>query len=164
MASNSSAYNLSAYKPRPQEQAPQKAPVRVVKSQPRAFAAAFTPSVLFAFAIIMTLLSLIVYNQVYLNELTREVNELNNQLAILESDGVRYASLLESTVSLRVIAQQAEDMGMVRLDPYRTVYVYLYEENQLIFFRPPQAQYDQGGFLTALSSLVRNAVEYIAGT
>ena len=162
MSNSSSAYNLSAYKPRPQEQ-PQKAPVRVVRSQPRAFAAAFTPRVLLAFAIVMTLASLIVYNQVYLNELTREVNELNRQLAILESDGVRYASLLESTVSLRVIAQQAEDMGMVRLDPYRTVYVYLYEDNQLIFFRQPQAQYEQGGLLAALSSLVSNAVEYIAG-
>ena len=163
MSNSSSAYNLSSFAPRPQK-APQKAPLRVVRSQPRAFADAFAPRVLCAFAIVITLASLIVYNQVYLNELTREVNSLNNQLAILESESVRYTSLLESTISLRAVAQQAEYMGMVRLDQYRTVYVYLYEEDQVISFRQPQQEYERSGVMAALSSVLGRAQEYIAGS
>ena len=162
MSNSSSAYNLSNFAPLPQK-APQKAPLRVVRSRPRAFADAFAPRVLCAFAIVITLASLIVYNQVYLNELTREVNALNSQLAILESEHVRYTSLLESTVSLRAVAQQVEYMGMVRLDQARTVYVYLYEEDQIISFRALPPEYEQRGIMAALGSFFDRREEYISG-
>jgi len=160
MTNSSSAYDLSNFAPLPQKEA-QKAPLKVVKSQPRAFAGAFAPRVLCAFAIVITLASLMVYNQVYLNELTREVNSLNNQLAILESEHVRYTSLLESTISLRAVAQQAEYMGMVRLDQARTVYVYLYEEDQIIAFSQLNPDYEQSGMMAALGSLFGRGEEYI---
>jgi len=126
----------------------------------RAFAGAFTPRIFFTFVLVMTLFSLMVYNHVHLNELTSEVGALNNQLAILESESVRYASLLETTVSLRAIAQQAEEMGMVRLDQYRTVHVYLYEEDQITLFGQADGQdYAPGGLLAILGSIR----EYILG-
>jgi len=161
MSKSNLAYDLSVYAPEahaPQpEQKPQPQPqLKVVKKQYRAFAGAFAPRVLCAFAIVMTLISLIVYNQVYLNELSREVNELDRQLAILENESIRYASLLESTVSLRAIAQQAEYMGMVRLDQYRTIYVYLYEEDQITLFTP-EPGYEQGGALAVLGDFISGA-------
>jgi len=130
----------------------------------RAFAGAFTPRIFFSFVLVMMLFSLMVYNHVHLNELTSEVSALNNQLAILESESVRYASLLETTVSLRAIAQQAEEMGMVRLDQYRTVHVYLFEDDQIILFGQADGQdYAPGGMLATLGSIINSARAYISG-
>ena len=162
MANSSSAYNLSSFSPQPARRPEQKPALRVVKNRNRAFAAAFTPRALCAFAIIMALACLIVYNQVALNEVTREISLLNSQLAILESESVRYASLLESTVSLRAIAQQAEEMGMVRLDQYRTVHVSLFESDRIVLFGQPEESRQPEGLLAMLNSILSSAKEYIS--
>ena len=159
MTKDNSAHDLSAFSPRDEQEKPE---LRIVRPKPRAFAGALTLRALVPFAIVMCFLSIMVYNQVYLNELTREVSALNRQLAILESDGIRYASLLESTVSLRTIAQQAEEMGMVRLDQYRTVHVYLVEEDIINLFRPAEQPQEASGILAMLGSIINSAKEYIA--
>jgi len=161
MSKSSAAYNLSTFAPRPEEK---KAQLKVVRTGSQAFASAFAPRVVFVFVLVMTLASLMVYNRVNLNELSSEINTLNSQLAILESESVRYSSLLESSISLRAIAQQAEEMGMVRLDQYRTVYVYLYEGDQVILFDYQQSrERESSGFIDALGAIISSAREYIAG-
>ena len=162
MSKSSVAYNLSTFAPRQEEE--KKPALKVVKARDQAFMGAFTPRVVFAFVLVMILASLMVYNRVNLNELSREISALNSQLAILESESVRYSSLLESSISLRAVAQQAEEMGMVRLDPYRTVHVYLYEGDQVIIFgeQPARGQ-EPGGVFAAMESIIGSAREYIAG-
>ena len=161
MPKDSAAYNLSTFAPRPEEK---KTQLKVVKTQDKAFVSAFAPRAIFAFAVVMILASLMVYNRVNLNELSSEISALNNQLAILENDNVRYASLLESSVSLRAIAQQAEEMGMIRLDPYRTVHVYLHYADQVILFDgQPAREYESSGFWDALGAIISSAREYITG-
>ena len=164
MPNTSSAYDLSAFASQPAQRRAKSPQLQVVKNQKRAASSAFSPRALCAFAIVVTLASLIVYNQVCLNEVTGEINQLNRQLAVLESESVRYASLLESTVSLRAVAQQAEEeLGMIKLDQFRTVYVYLYEEDQIVLSRQPAQEAEQTGVLAALSSILHSAKEYIAG-
>ena len=161
MPKNNAAYDLSTFAPRPEEKKNQ---LKIVKTQSRAFAGAFAPRAVFVFLLVMTLASLMVYNRVSLNELSSEINALNSQLAILESESVRYASLLESTISLRAIAQQAEEMGMVRLDQYRTVHIYLHDGDQIILFGgPPTQEYGRSGFLEAIGAIISSAREYISG-
>ncbi|MCL2579590.1 MAG: hypothetical protein FWE32_06115 [Oscillospiraceae bacterium] len=162
MANSSAAYDLSAFAPEPSLKPEKKQQLRVFKNQSKAFATALTPRVLTAFAIIITLASLIIYNQVALNEVTREVNHLNSQLAILESESIRYASLLESTVSLRAVAQQAEEMGMVRLDQYRTVHVSLFENDRIVLFGQPEETAPAEGLLAMFASIISGAMEYIS--
>ncbi|MCL2857216.1 MAG: hypothetical protein FWE19_05785 [Oscillospiraceae bacterium] len=162
MSKNSAAYNLSTFAPRLEEK---KTQLKVVKAQSRAFASAFTLRAAFAFLVVMTLASLMVYHRVNLNELSSEINSLNSQLAILESESVRYSSLLESSVSLRAIAQQAEEMGMVRLDQYRTVHIYLHDGDQVILFGEGQLarEYEHSSFFDALGAIISSTREYIAG-
>ena len=151
MSRSNAAYDLSTFAPRPEEK---KTQLKVVRSKSQAFAGAFAPRVVFAFILVMTLASLMVYNRVSLNELSSEINSLNNQLAILESENLRYASLLESSVSLRAIAQQAEEMGMVRLDQYRTVHIYLHDGDQVILAdSPPAGEHERSGLLEAIGSI-----------
>lgn len=163
MANSSSAYDFSAFAARPQEKQQVSQPqLRMVRSQNRAIASVFTPRILCAFAVVVTLVSLIVYNQVCLNEVTAEISQLNSDIAILESESVRFASLLESTISLRAVAQQAEDdLGMTKLDQYQTVYVYLYEEDRIILAEGPE---DSGGGLKEwFEAVISTAKEYIGG-
>ena len=161
MSKSNAAYNLSTFAPRPEEK---KVQLKAVKTQSQAFASACTLRAVFAFAVVMTLASLMVYNRVNLNELSSEINALNSQLAILESDNVRYSSLLESSVSLRAVAQQAEEMGMVRLDQYRTVHIYLHDGDQVILFdEGPGQAYEPNSFFDALGAIISGSREYIAG-
>ena len=164
MARDSAAYNLATFAPRPEEKQTQQQ-LQVVRAKNRAFAGAFAPRVVFVFALVMTLASLMVYNRVSLNELSSEISALNNQLAILESENVRYASLLESNVSLRAIAQQAEEMGMVRLDQYRTVHIYLHDGDQVILFGEANSagEYERSSFFDAIGAIISSAREYISG-
>jgi len=155
MAKDNLAYDLSAFEPAQQEQEQKKPQLRAVRSRYRAFAGALTLRALVPFAIVMVLLSLMVHNQVYLNELTREANNLQNQLAILESESIRYASLLESTVSLRAIEGQALEMGLVRLDPYRTVHIYLHEGDQIISFSGAR---EEEGYPTGLLGMIGSII------
>jgi len=162
MQRSNAAYNLNTFAPRLEEK---KTQLKVVKTQGRAFVGAFAPRAIFVFLLVMTLASLMVYNRVNLNELSSEINALNNQLAVLESEHVRNASLLESSVSLRAIAQQAEEMGMVRLDQYRTVHIYLHDGDQVILFggQPAQEEYERSGFFDAIGAIISSAREYISG-
>ena len=166
MSKSNAAYNLEAFAPRPVAPRPEekKTQLKVVKTQSQAFAGAFAPRAIFAFALVMILASLMVYNRVNLNELSSEITALNNQLAILESEHVRYSSLLESSVSPRAITQQAEEMGMIRLDPYRTVHIYLHDSDQVILFGGQQAvEYEHSGFWDAIGAIISSAREYITG-
>ena len=161
MPRSSAAYDLSTFAPRPEEK---KTELKVVRTRSQAFVGAFAPRVIFVFVLVMTLASLMVYNRVSLNELSSEINSLNGQLAILESENVRYASLLESSVSLRAIAQQAEEMGMVRLDHYRTVHIYLHDGDQVVIFGENTSnEYEHSGFFDAIGAIISSAREYISG-
>ena len=161
MSRTGAAYDLSTFAPRPEEK---KTQLKVVRTRSQAFASAFAPRVVFAFILVMTLASLMVYNRVSLNELSSDINALNNQLAILESENLRYASLLETSVSLRAIAQQAEEMGMVRLDQYRTVHIYLHDGDQVILFGGDAPyEHERSGFFDAIGAIISSAREYISG-
>lgn len=164
MANAAYDYTLFETSAAPKEQPARKPELKMVRSRPQAFAQVFSPRVISTFFVIVTLVSLIVYNQVCLNEVTDQINELGVEMNKLESDSVRYASLLESTVSLRAVAQQAEEeLGMSKLDQYQTVYVYLYEEDQVILAKQPEPQAENSGVVAAIGSLIDNAKEYFGG-
>lgn len=159
MSKTNLAYDLSAFEQSTAKSAQPK--IRKVEGKRRVLSV-LTPRTACVFLFVMALASLMIYNRVHLNELTREINERGGQLAILESESVRYASMIESTASLRVIAEQAEQMGMVRLDHSRTVHVYLGDGEQITLFAQPERGGALEGLAAAISSIV-GSVEYIPG-
>lgn len=160
------AYDYSLFESSPSKEQPkqQKPQLKMVRSQPRAFAGAFSPKVVCTFLVVVALLSLIVYCQVCLNEVTGQISRLKEEISILDSDSMRYASLLESTVSLRAVAQQAEEeLGMSKLDQYQTCYVYLYEKDQIVLAENPQTQTADDSVFAVIGSLLGTAKEYFGG-
>ena len=154
MAVSSLAYDLSMYAPKPDRQKkPGRQRLKMVKRKPRAF----TPRVVAAFGLVVCMISLIVYNQALLNEVSGDISRLNRELAIMENEAMRYASLLESTVSMRAVAQQAEDeLGMARLDQFQIKYVYLYDQDQVIL-SGGEDKNESAGLLSLIRSLFKGA-------
>jgi len=126
----SSAYDLSAFErsAKKERQAPE---LKVVKNRRQRAYAALNPRVLSAFALIITLVSLMVYNQVQLNEVTIQLNALSSEMETLQTENAKMTSALDSVVSLRKIAERAEEMGMQRRDEYQTERIHLYREDRI---------------------------------
>lgn len=130
----SSAYDLSVYENYTQKPRNKKPKLEVVnqKSSKRDLIGVFSPQVLFCFSIVITLICLMIYNQLQLNEITAQINDENNMLTQLTSEKVRISSELESQISLRSIGEKAvNELGMEKLDSYHTTYVYLYEDDKV---------------------------------
>lgn len=125
----SSAYDLSAFEAAPKKQGVPE--IKVVKNHKKTLTSAFNPRVLSAFAIVVTLVCLMVYNQVQLTEITGEINGLSKEMSELESDNAKKTSALESTVSLDSVKKQAQALGMQPRDEYQTRYIYLYQQDKI---------------------------------
>lgn len=130
MAASNVAYNLSAYQPAPKQS--RSAELKMVRNRNRVYTTTFTLRAFCSFAIVVTLFSLIIYNQVRLTEITADINQLTKQLDELQSENVVMASTLESIISLPAIAEQAKnELGMNRLDKYQTEYIILQQEDEI---------------------------------
>lgn len=105
--------------------------VKVVKNRRPIAASILTPGVLAAFAIVITLVSLMIYNHVQLNELTGEISKLSSELETLQTKNVELNAALESTGNVREIAKMAEAMGMQKRDEFQTNRIYLYHDDKI---------------------------------
>lgn len=159
----SSAYKLTNYET---AEARARQQLRVVgrRSPKQALAVAFTPKVLSAFAIVVTLLCLIVYNQVQLNEISGEINRLAEDIKVLRAENVKMTSSLEATVSLRSVAEQAQELGLHRLDQYQTEYINLYRDDKIVLAEEPEQKNSMQRATLGIRSFIGGIVEYIAGS
>lgn len=130
MANTNLAYDLSAFEPAPKKQ--EKPELKVMHSRRYMMSMLLSPRVMVGFVIVVVMVSLILVNQAQLNEITAEINSLNKQLEILQSDNVKLTSELESTLSLDAVREQASnELGMQRLDRYQTEYIILHKEDNI---------------------------------
>lgn len=159
----SSAYDLSMYQPAPKTAPKPKLQVVEKKSAKRTLSFAFTPRALGAFAIVVTLVCLMVYNQVCLNEISGEINSIQSELTQMESEYVKMNSEMEAMVSLQIVAQKAKDeLGMNRLDKYQTKYINLYGEDKIITADSGQETQTAKGESMSLLAILNSALEYIS--
>lgn len=126
----SSAYDLSAFET-PEKKKKSAPELKVVKTRRQLASAALNPRALSAFAMIVTLISLIVYNRVELTEITTQLDTLSGEMETLQSENAKMTSALDSSVSLRRIAELAEEMGMQRRAEHQTERIYLYREDKI---------------------------------
>lgn len=126
----SSAYAFTELESAVQKPA-QKPEIKVVGKRRQLAASILTPGVLAGFAIVITLVSLMIYNRVQLNELTKQISSLSSEMEILQSENVRLGASLESTINPIEIAAMAEAMGMQKRDEYQTERIYLYQEDKI---------------------------------
>lgn len=100
------------------------------KGKKRGFSVSFQGVLIFL--TFVAAICFLVYNQVCLTEVTAEINTLNREMKVLESEYIRLQSSLEPTESMRVVAQRAEqELGMQRLDDYNITQVTIYQEDKV---------------------------------
>lgn len=156
------AYDLSAY-----EQAEQRAKpdLKIAASRKvRKGTSLFSMRVISYFAVVVTLLVLIVYNQVQINEVSGELNRLGSQISKMESENVRMTSELEAVLSLRSIGEQAKsELGMSRLDPYQTVYICLEQQDKSVLTENSPSLSPGEQIQMTIKAAISRLQEYIAG-
>ena len=157
----SSAYDLEAFE-RAAKKDVQSPKLKIVKTRRQIAYAALNPRVLCAFAIIITLIIFMVYNQVQLNEITIQLDALSTEMQTLQNENHKMTSALDSVVSLRKIAERAEEMGMQRRDEYQTERIHLYSEDKIERTgQTPRAALGEDKKI-AVSALFGRFKEYIA--
>lgn len=130
MYNTSSAHNLSEFEDALKKEL-ESPNLKVVKNRKKAPASILGPGVVCAFLVIVALITLIVYNNVQLNELTNEINQLAHELEVLQSEDVRMTSALESTISNIEVGRLAREMGMQPRTEFQTERIYLYQQDKI---------------------------------
>lgn len=159
----SSAYDLSVYEAgRPINSSSER--YKVVKTPKQFVASLITPKTVCFFAMAVTVICLMVYNNVCLNEVTGEINELAREMAEMKNENVKMQSELKSIISPRSVAEYAEhELGLKKMDKYQTEYIYLNHEDKIeLTNASPKAGFIEGAKHT-FNSAINVIKEYIAG-
>ena len=126
------AYNSSAapkYRPEPQRK-PNLTLVqktRKTAAQMRAQTAAETKRAIKVMVVAITILmfmAMAIFSRVQLDEINREINSVENQMKIAESDSIRINNELNSIISINNVEDYAiNQLGMVKVQEHQVVYV-----------------------------------------
>ena len=107
----------------PNMELPEGAVVRVHRRKRNIPRAVTFPRVLFA-VLVSGLCMALLYNNMYLTSLTKEIGEKQTDLENLQSEYVSLKSRQEQALSIGYVEQYAQDkLGMVKLDPSRIEYI-----------------------------------------
>ncbi|MGN1304289.1 MAG: hypothetical protein ACI4YB_04545 [Oscillospiraceae bacterium] len=143
MNRGNAAYDLSKYEnaaPKLTDGEKSKIVVRKAKQKP----AASAPKILITAVMAVLVLSLVVYPKVQQATVMSDINKLNDQVMILESENVRMQTAIESKSALKAVEDYAVDvLGMQKLDKSQIEYLSIEngnvidipEENENIFVK-----------------------------
>jgi len=123
---NNLAYDYSVYEPAHKQQEQRK--IQVKKTSPTNSISTF--SIVFISVIALFLLGLVLNGKVAISQTFNQATELNKQLAVLESDGVRLKTEIESKTTIKNVEDYAENvLGLKKLDKTQKKYVEIQKEN-----------------------------------
>jgi cell division protein FtsL len=89
--------------------------------------------ILAATTVLLTLIGFLVYSQVRLDELTRQLTDIQNKTTVVQSDNTRLESELSSKISLDKVEDYAENtLGMVKVENYQIQYVDLSGQDKVV--------------------------------
>jgi len=123
MASGNQAYDLSRYEPR--EEQPK---VRLVKrAQPVKSIYGLRPiTLVMAAIIVVSVTSLLLYNNAMISEISAEITSATDQLGLLQNENKRLNRELDAKMSNEAVAEMAvNELGLNKLENHQIVYVNL---------------------------------------
>lgn len=164
MGQSNAAYDLSAYKPKPRQNP--KPQVKVVGNRKprRKLTALVNPRTVSAFIIVVTMFSLMIYNQACLTEVTGEINQLEAEIGRLESEYVRTSAELDSQINRQTVADIARDeLGLDRESAYQVQWVNLYQEDKIESGPAGGEESQDGGAGQRINTFIGDVKEYIQG-
>ena len=126
MEQNSSqAYDLSLFEPRKARVtniAPNKKQVKANRKRARVQAVLNTVAIFFVATVIICAVGMLIVSQVQLTEMNKTVTELENELAILESEGKTLSHNLVAQTSNEQVEEYAKSHGMQQIESVQIDY------------------------------------------
>lgn len=157
MNRGNAAYDLSKYEnaaPRLTDSEKSKIVVRRAKPRPTASA----PKILITAVMAVLVLSLVVYPKVQQATVMSDINKLNEQVMILESENVRMQTAIESKSALKAVEDYAVDvLGMQKLDKSQIEYLSI--ENGNVIDIPEENE----NFFVKIKHSFEDFLEYLRG-
>lgn len=157
MNRGNAAYDLSKYEnAAPKLTEGEKSRIVVRKAKPRQASSA--PKILITAIMAVLVLSLVVYPKVQQATIMSDINKLNDQVMILESENVRMQTAIESKSALKAVEDYAVDvLGMQKLDKSQIEYLSI--ENGNVIDIPEENE----NFFVKLKHSFEDFLEYIRG-
>lgn len=157
MNRGNAAYDLSKYEnAAPKLTEGEKSRIVVRKAKPRQASSA--PKILITAIMAVLVLSLVVYPKVQQATIMSDINKLNDQVMILESENVRMQTAIESKSALKAVEDYAVDvLGMQKLDKSQIEYLSI--ENGNVIYIPEENE----NFFVKLKHSFEDFLEYIRG-
>ena len=157
MNRGNAAYDLSKYEnaaPKLTDGEKSKIVVRRAKPKPTASA----PKILITAVMAVLVLSLVVYPKVQQATIMSDINKLNDQVMILESENVRMQTAIESKSALKAVEDYAVDvLGMQKLDKSQIEYLSI--ENGNVIDIPEENE----NFFVKIKHSFEDFLEYLRG-
>lgn len=157
MNRGNAAYDLSKYEnaaPKLTDGEKSKIVVRRAKPKP----AASAPKILITAVMAVLVLSLVVYPKVQQATVMSDINKLNDQVMILESENVRMQTAIESKSALKAVEDYAVDvLGMQKLDKSQIEYLSI--ENGNVIDIPEENE----NFFVKIKHSFEDFLEYLRG-
>lgn len=157
MNRGNAAYDLSKYEnaaPKLTDGEKSKIVVRRTKPKPTASA----PKILITAVMAVLVLSLVVYPKVQQATVMSDINKLNDQVMILESENVRMQTAIESKSALKAVEDYAVDvLGMQKLDKSQIEYLSI--ENGNVIDIPEENE----NFFVKIKHSFEDFLEYLRG-
>lgn len=157
MNRGNAAYDLSKYEnaaPKLMDGEKSKIVVRRAKPKPTASA----PKILITAVMAVLVLSLVVYPKVQQATVMSDINKLNDQVMILESENVRMQTAIESKSALKAVEDYAVDvLGMQKLDKSQIEYLSI--ENGNVIDIPEENE----NFFVKIKHSFEDFLEYLRG-
>ncbi len=157
MNRGNAAYDLSKYEnaaPKLTDGEKSKIVVRRAKPKPTASAS----KILITAVMAVLVLSLVVYPKVQQATVMSDINKLNDQVMILESENVRMQTAIESKSALKAVEDYAVDvLGMQKLDKSQIEYLSI--ENGNVIDIPEENE----NFFVKIKHSFEDFLEYLRG-
>ncbi len=157
MNRGNAAYDLSKYEnAAPKLTDGEKSKIVVRKAKPKPTASA--PKILITAVMAVLVLSLVVYPKVQQATVMSDINKLNDQVMILESENVRMQTAIESKSALKAVEDYAVDvLGMQKLDKSQIEYLSI--ENGNVIDIPEENE----NFFVKIKHSFEDFLEYLRG-
>ena len=126
MNETNNAYDFSLFEPKPKNQTPQ---IRVIEGKKKTpylatLKTADIVRLLLCAAVIIAVVSMMIYNRVVITELNAQIDSYNTKVTKLQSEYVTMQAQIDSKLSLRNVEQYAsENLGMSKLEEYQVRYL-----------------------------------------
>lgn len=83
--------------------------------------------------VVIMFLAMVIYSRVQLDEINRDIKQVESAMKIAQSDTVRLNNALSSVISINKVEDYALNvLGMVKVQDYQVVYVDLSDEDSVV--------------------------------